>query len=47
MVILGLSSDGTFQQTVQSLVAGTEGTEKQSSGSNRVTDKKSSSILIY
>ncbi len=29
------------------VVAGTEWTDKQSSGSNGVTDKKSSSILIY
>ncbi len=36
-----------FSRLLHSLVAGTERTDKQSSGSNRVADKKSSSILIY
>jgi hypothetical protein len=36
-----------FSRLSHSLVVGTEQTDKQSSDSNGVTDKKSSSILIY
>jgi hypothetical protein len=36
-----------FSRLTDSLVAGTEQTDRQSSGSNIVTDKTSSGILIY